>query len=101
MLAKKYRLNLREIRIRPIAGSPHFSWQTEENKLGFNRFGVAIGRKLLPKAVSRNRWRRRIFSWLEKQIFSGSRDWVIVLKKKPTEEDREKIRLELENVLHL
>ena len=101
MLPKKYRLNLGKIRPgRILFTGRHLLIKSGENELPYGRFGVVISNRVEPKAVRRNLWRRKIFSWLEKAVTGAAgRDIVIILKKRPEREEEEQIKNELKNVL--
>jgi ribonuclease P protein component len=68
MLAKKYRLAIQNLppKALRIFKTPYFSAKIYPADKPFGRFGIIIGKKFDKKAVTRNLWRRRIFSVFEK-----------------------------------
>ncbi len=68
MLAKKYRLAIQSLppKALRVFKTPYFSAKIYPASRPFSRFGIIIGKKFDKKAVTRNLWKRRIFSVFEK-----------------------------------
>ena len=64
MLSKKYRLPIQEFLLKraQIKRSPYFTVKIFDTALPYSRFGVIISKKIAPKATTRNRLKRLIFS---------------------------------------
>ena len=70
MLAKKYKLPIREFFIQKakfLGKSPYFGIKIRQNNLKYSRFGVIVGKKVFPKAASRNKIKRIIFNFIKKE----------------------------------
>ncbi len=63
MLAKKFRLpvNIFPTKARIFYRGQHFTIKISSNDLSYNRVGVIVAKKTAPRAVGRNRLRRKIF----------------------------------------
>ena len=63
MLAKKFRLpvNIFPAKARIFYRGGHFTIKISSNNLSYNRVGVIATKKTAPRAVERNRLRRKIF----------------------------------------
>lgn len=70
MLAKKFRLSIRDLtarKLKRVSGKTEnkfFIIKTAPNYLLFSRFGVAVNRKVSNKAVRRNWIKRTIFDFI-------------------------------------
>ena len=86
MLAKKYRLQEREVKKVLHKGKPFFSYSIVfnviPNKLGYSRFAIVIGWKSVPTNVVRNTYRRAYYNICQKYIGKSYGDVVCVVKKK-------------------
>jgi len=86
MLSKKRRISKKEIEVILKTGkrlnSPHLSLYISKTNLGCSRFSFSVSKKVCPKAVDRNKYRRRGYSVIQKinQIKPGY-DCLFVFKK--------------------
>lgn len=65
MLAKKFRLPIDffPLKAKTLYKGQYLIVKVNPNKLSYNRFGVIISKKIVPKATGRNRLRRKIFDF--------------------------------------
>lgn len=68
MLSKKYRLPIQDfIKQRAVqGGSKFFKVLRFKAEKDYSRFGVILGRAVFKKAVDRNKLKRRIFAFIQK-----------------------------------
>lgn len=102
MLAKKYRLNLRE---RPqftkVFTLPYFVLKTRGNNGLYNRYGFLVSKKIDRRATVRNRLKRVTRSCLE-EIFESINigyDMLFILKKESLKVSRDSLCFSLKAVL--
>lgn len=85
MLAKKYRLQEREVKKVLHKGKPFFSYSIVfnvfPNKLWYSRFAIVIGWKSTPNAVVRNIYRRAYYKLAHIYTQKSFWDIVCVVKK--------------------
>jgi ribonuclease P protein component len=96
LLAKKYRLNKRELSGLYKKGSilkcDQITARFNLNKTNHNRFAVVISKKILAKATERNAFRRNIYEMLKDLIKIGNYDVALFFyKTKVSKEDILKI----------
>lgn len=86
MLAKKYRLQEREVKKVLHKGKPFFSYgivfNVIPNRLAHSRFAIVIGWKSVPNNVVRNNYRRLYYDIAAAHIEKKYGDVVCVVKKK-------------------
>ena len=86
MIAKKYRLQEREVKKVLHKGKPFFSYgivfNVIPNKLWHSRFAIVIGWKSVPTNVVRNIYRRMYYDICQKYTQKTYGDVVCVVKKK-------------------
>lgn len=103
MIAKKYRLQEREVKKVLHKGKPFFShsivFNIISNRLWYSRFAIVIGGKSVPTNVVRNSYRRAYYDICNKYISKNYGDVVCVVKKKTKlsrqTEDMQKIESEI------
>ena len=54
----------------------------ESNDLGYDKFGISVGKKI-GKAVVRNKYKRKVRSIIDeyKKVYQNSRNYIIILRK--------------------
>lgn len=65
----------------------------EENSLGYDKFGISVGKKI-GKAVVRNKYKRKIRSIIDeyKKVYQNSRNYIIILRKNCLEISHEEMK---------
>lgn len=66
----------------------------EENKNGYDKFGISVGKKI-GKAFLRNRYKRKIRMIIDdyKKVYQNSRNYIIILRKNCLELSHEEIKI--------
>jgi ribonuclease P protein component len=78
----------------------YFVLYTKENDLEKYRFGISVGKKVC-NAVGRNRLKRQVRNILDnhKNLYSKSRDYIIIVRKSCLNEDYHNLEINLVNLL--
>ena len=63
-----------------VIGGPLFVVRVVANEVSEARWGFAVGKKLAPKSVVRNRTRRRLREAVRLSEFPGGRDYVVTAR---------------------
>lgn len=76
MLARRYRLTKQDhvpgiLKGGKLKRNPHFVLRFRTNEKGHPRFSVIVSQKVLPKAVDRNRLRRRVYEIIRLELKSN------------------------------
>ena len=107
MLPPKNRLRLQKdfkhiFKKGPTINSSALLIKAIKNQKSENRFGIVVLNKISKKAVVRNKIRRRIKSWINKNNnnLKTSFDIIIITKKGILEYDFSKTKLELDKIFH-
>lgn len=95
MLPKKYRLPVQSVLSKrgSIKRTPHLTLSIYQNTLPHGRVGVVIAKKKAPTATKRNKLKRIIYSFFEKnptKIRKGT-DCVISLRELPRDSEKDAI----------
>ena len=106
MIAKKYRLQEREVKKVLHKGKPFFSYSIVfnviPNRLWYSRFAIVIGSKSVPTNVVRNIYRRAYYDICQKHQEKPYGDVVCVVKKKTKlEKDNESMKKILSEINYL
>ena len=82
MLPKPYRLDVAQFpkTASPIYRGKYFSAKLVPNNVYYLRVGIITSRKVIPKAVRRNAFRRRIFDFWESELRRAPADLLIIAK---------------------
>lgn len=90
MIAKKFRLpvNTFPVKARIFYRGGHFTIKISSNNLSYDRVGVIAAKKTAPRAVERNRLRRKIFD-LFGETGEGGKDLLVLLKPIKLDRDAE------------
>lgn len=85
MLAKKYRLNKRELSGLYKKGNifkyEQITTRFNLNKTNHNRFAVVISKKILAKATERNAFRRNVYEMIKDVVGLGNHDVALFFYK--------------------
>ena len=109
MIAKKYRMNEREVKKVLWKWKPFFSYGSvinfQSNRLDYNRFSIVIGWKSVRNAVVRNFFRRKFYALTSVHLYSKQKnvyhDIVFVVKKQTKlERDNKKNVANFQNDIH-
>ena len=71
----------------------------KDNQLDYQRFGIAVGKKI-GKAVIRNKYKRIIRNILNenKKTFKNTRDYIIMIKKTGLDKSYLELKKDLQNI---
>ncbi len=94
MFKKKFRLPPENFRPEKSFVSPFYVLKVAKNNEAGPRVGIVVSKKVSKKAVTRNKIKRKVRSFLEKNIKRGdNRDLLFLIKKEP--EDYEELYKEI------
>lgn len=73
----------------------------ESNDLGYDKFGISVGKKI-GKAVVRNKYKRKVRSIIDeyKKVYQNSRNYIIILRKNCLEISHEEIKTSFFNLMN-
>ena len=110
MLAKEARLKKQNIQYLLKKGdlrhTPFFIIREKSNIHNYARFGVIISKKLLVKAIDRNKLRRQIYNAIKElalenpEITENSHDRILIPKKSILKSDFQSIKNALKHLLN-
>lgn len=82
MLPKPYRLDVAQFpkTANHIYRGKYFSAKLASNNVHHLRVGIITSRKIIPKAVRRNAFRRRIFDFWEPELRRAPADLLLIVK---------------------
>ena len=75
-----------------VVGGPLFVVRLAANQLSEARWGFAVGKKLAPKSVVRNRVRRRLREAARESGFPGGRDYIVTARPRLLEASFQDVR---------
>lgn len=107
MLAKKYRLSEEEdfkavYKKGRFFRTPYFNVKYRPNNLPQARLGVVVSKKIFPKAVDRNKQKRRLRAVWQKQWGKINKkcDFVVLIKPESKAASATELEKSLNNFLH-
>ena len=104
MLAKKYRLPIQEFvkKSGKSYKSRHFLLKIFYSKGAHSRFGIVISKKVSPKAIARNKIKRRTFDFFGRYIAKlPIEDYLVIVLSGAAEVDENEFLQELSKLLRV
>lgn len=103
MLAKRYRLPVQNLRkkIGQTTKSRYFLLKVFAPVKSYSRAGIVISKKVAAKATARNKIKRSVFDWFQKNInYLPVKDYLIILSPAAAQINKQELLDEFSKILN-